>query len=45
MQYVVFGATGYIGSYLFERLQNDGCNVIGTSRRELCRVRRGGGKL
>lgn len=34
MQYVVFGATGYIGSHIFGQLKKDGCHVIGTSRRE-----------
>lgn len=33
MQYVVLGATGYIGSYIFEQLKNNGFNVTGTSRR------------
>lgn len=33
MQYVVLGATGYIGSYIFEQLGDDGFNVIGTSRK------------
>lgn len=32
MQYVIFGATGYIGSYLYHRLKNDNYNVVGTSR-------------
>ena len=32
MQYLVLGATGYIGSFLYYRLVNDGCSVIGTSR-------------
>lgn len=32
MQYVVFGAGGYIGSYLFQQLQRDGFSVTGTSR-------------
>lgn len=32
MQYIVFGATGYIGSYLFEQLQRDGLQAAGTSR-------------
>lgn len=36
MQYVVLGAGGYIGSYLFERFKHDGFSVIGTSRREPC---------
>lgn len=34
MQYVVFGADGYIGAYLFNKLKADEKNVIGTSRRE-----------
>lgn len=34
MQYVVLGATGYIGSYLFRKLREDCIPVIGTSRRE-----------
>ena len=33
MQYVIFGATGYIGSYIYHRLKRDGYNVIGTSRK------------
>lgn len=33
MQYVVFGATGYIGSYIFEQLRREGFPVIGTSRK------------
>ena len=33
MQYFVFGATGYIGSYIYHQLVKDGLNVIGTSRR------------
>lgn len=33
MQYFILGSTGYIGSYLYKRLKNDGYNVIGTSRR------------
>lgn len=32
MQYLVLGATGYIGSYLYHRFKDDRCNVIGTSR-------------
>lgn len=36
MQYVVFGATGYIGSYIFKQLKRDGINVLGTVRNELC---------
>ena len=32
MQYVIFGATGYIGSYIFRQLKQDGQYVIGTSR-------------
>lgn len=32
MQYLVLGATGYIGSYLYHRLMNDGYSVLGTSR-------------
>lgn len=32
MEYFVFGATGYIGSYLYYRLKNDGYSVAGTSR-------------
>lgn len=34
MQYVIFGATGYIGSYIFRKLKQDGQQVIGTSRRK-----------
>lgn len=34
MQYVVFGADGYIGSYLFSKLNSDNKNVVGTSRRK-----------
>lgn len=33
MQYFILGSTGYIGSYLYKRLKNDGYNVVGTSRR------------
>lgn len=33
MRYVIFGADGYIGSYLYQRLKSDGSNVTGTSRR------------
>ncbi len=33
MKYMVIGATGYIGSYLFTQLKKDGHDVIGTSRR------------
>lgn len=33
MQYLILGATGYIGSYLYQRLSEDGYEVIGTSRR------------
>lgn len=33
MKYIVIGATGYIGSYLFEHLKKDGYDVIGTSRK------------
>lgn len=36
MQYVVFGATGYIGSYLFGQLQKDGIPVLGTGRVQAC---------
>ncbi len=36
MRYVVFGATGYIGSCLFGQLQKDGIPVLGTSRAEAC---------
>ncbi len=36
MQYVVFGATGYIGAYIFQRMVEEGFDVIGTSRRESC---------
>lgn len=32
MQYLVLGATGYLGSYIYSRLCADGCRVIGTSR-------------
>ncbi len=34
MQYVVFGADGYIGTYIYKKLKADKKNVIGTSRRE-----------
>lgn len=33
MQYFVFGANGYIGSYIYQQLIKGGFNVIGTSRR------------
>lgn len=33
MQYVVFGADGYIGSYIFKQLIKNGFNTIGTSRK------------
>lgn len=33
MQYLVLGANGYIGSYIYWQLKKDGFNVIGTSRR------------
>lgn len=33
MQYFIMGATGYIGSYLFQAFQKDGAFVIGTSRK------------
>lgn len=33
VRYFIFGATGYIGSYLYQRLRSDGYNVTGTSRR------------
>lgn len=33
MRYLIFGADGYIGSYLYQRLKSDGNNVTGTSRR------------
>lgn len=33
MQYVVFGVNGYIGSYVFQQLEKDKFNVLGTSRR------------
>lgn len=36
MQYVVFGANGYIGSYIFEQLKRDRVNVLGTARHESC---------
>lgn len=32
MKYFVLGATGYIGSYLYHRLERDGYYVVGTSR-------------
>lgn len=32
MQYVIFGANGYIGSYLYRRLVDDNYCVFGTSR-------------
>lgn len=35
MEYFVFGATGYIGSYLYHRLKIDGYSVAGTSRRAM----------
>ncbi len=30
MQYVIFGASGYIGSYLYQRLKEEGKKVLGT---------------
>lgn len=33
MQYIVFGADGYIGSYIYNQLLRDGYYAIGTSRR------------
>lgn len=33
MQYVVFGVNGYIGSYIFQQLEKDKFNILGTSRR------------
>lgn len=33
MQYLVLGANGYIGSYIYQRLRKEGQNVIGTGRR------------
>lgn len=40
MKFFVFGATGYIGSYLYRRLKSDGYSTVGTSRHagngELC---------
>lgn len=30
-QYLILGANGYIGSYLFSRLEQDGVNVLGTA--------------
>lgn len=33
MKYIVIGATGYIGSYIWNRLKKDGYDVIGTSRK------------
>ena len=30
MQYVVFGANGYIGSYVYQRMLSDGLDVTGT---------------
>ncbi|MEY8332174.1 sugar nucleotide-binding protein [Lachnospiraceae bacterium 47-T17] len=35
MQFVILGATGYIGSYLYRRLKKDGYNVVGTSHRTM----------
>ncbi|MBD5476933.1 MAG: SDR family oxidoreductase [Lachnospiraceae bacterium] len=32
MKYFIFGASGYIGLYLYHRLKSDGYNVVGTSR-------------
>ncbi len=34
MQYIVFGANGYIGSYLYRRMKEDGKHVIGTRHNE-----------
>lgn len=34
LSYLILGADGYIGSYLFERLKSDNYDVIGTSRKE-----------
>lgn len=33
MQYTVFGANGYIGSYIFQRFREEGHQVTGTGRR------------
>lgn len=33
MRYLVLGAHGFIGSYLFHRMKSEGKNVVGTSRR------------
>ena len=30
MQYLILGADGYIGSYLYKRLKEDGVDVLGT---------------
>ena len=35
MQYVVFGASGYIGSYIYQQLSKDGFNVVGTCHKTL----------
>lgn len=32
MKYLVLGATGYLGSYIYRRLQSDGRKVAGTAR-------------
>lgn len=34
MQYIVFGATGYIGSYIYQQLKKEGYRVMGTTRKE-----------
>lgn len=34
MQYVVFGADGYIGSYIYGQLKKDGFCAVGTTRRQ-----------
>lgn len=33
MQYLIVGANGFIGSYLYRRFQEEGKNVLGTTRR------------
>lgn len=34
MRYCILGATGYIGNYLYNRMKEDGKNVIGSSRNQ-----------
>ncbi len=34
MKYLVLGADGYIGAYIYEHLKQDGYDVLGTSRRD-----------